>query len=86
MTPRSVRSGVDAYMDLTHQWAAARAEWERTYYALTAENERGRALVGRLFEHPREHAESDEWEQALAELRAWSMAAWEPASDEEGRP
>jgi hypothetical protein len=34
--------------------------------------EQGRALVDRMFELPR----GPEWEQALAELRAWSMAAW----------
>jgi hypothetical protein len=39
--------------------------------------DRGRALVDRLFSFPRLHAECDEWEQAFAELRAWSMAAWD---------
>jgi hypothetical protein len=46
--------------------------------------ERGRALVDRLFECPRKHAESAEWEEALADLRVWSMAAWEPKKDDDG--
>ena len=47
--------------------------------ALPDDAERGRALVHRLFACNRATVL---WEQALAELRAWSMEAWnEPAAD-----
>jgi len=44
---------------------------------LHADAERGRALVHHMFTLTRP---SPAWEQALAELRAWSMRDWEPRS------
>lgn len=52
--------------------------------ASLSEADKGRALVNRLFSLVRL---SPEWEQALAELRAWSMLEWEaPKAEEEGSP
>jgi hypothetical protein len=39
------------------------------FQGAVSDAERGRALVDRMFELPR----GPEWEQALAELRVWSM-------------
>jgi hypothetical protein len=47
---------------------------------MSGDADHGRALVDRLFDLERL---TPEWEQALAELRVWSMADWEPQDHRE---